>query len=277
VLDRQGNAAAAQTSLEEGLALFRELNGDKTSIMYALISLGVMLRERGDVARAGEVFQEMVAIGHAAAEPGYVAWGQVSLAVVAVLREDVAQARTLIAESLRQFRAEQNSAGIAWGLNTLGHVEQLQGEYTRAAELQSECLRLFNEVQLEGMVWALEGLGQVALAQGALAEASMHFVEGLRSARELGFTHGVAWCLAGLGSVAASEKQPQRAARLWGAAEALRKAIGTRAASASRVIYEQAVASARTQLDPSTLAASWAEGRAMTVEEAIAEALGGAA
>ena len=273
VLDRQGNAVAAQTSLEEGVALFRELNGDKTSIMYALISLGVMLRERGDVARAGEVFQEMVAIAHETAEPSYVAWGQVSLAVVAVLHEDVAQARTLLAESLPQFRAEHNSAGIAWALNTLGHVEQLQGEYTRAAELHSECLRLFKEVQLEGMVWALEGLGQVALAQGGLAKASIHFVEGLRSARELGFTHGVAWCLAGLGSVAARDKQPKRAARLWGAAEALREAIGTRPASASRAVYEQLTATTQAQLGDEVFCAVWASGRELSLDEAIAEAL----
>ncbi|HEX5692300.1 MAG TPA: tetratricopeptide repeat protein, partial [Roseiflexaceae bacterium] len=274
VFDRQGAAVAAQTSLEEGLALFRELNGDKTSIMYALNSLGVMLREQGDLSRAGELFQEMIALGHSAAEPGYVAWGQVSLAVVAVCREDTAQARTLIAESLRQFRAEQNSAGIAWALNTLGQVEQLQGEYSRAAELQSECLQLFKEVHLEGMVWALEGLGQAALAQGKLTEASMHFVEGLHSSRDLGFMHGVAWCLAGLGSVAARERQPERAARLWGAAEALRKATGTRPASASRAIYEQAVASVSAQLGPSTLAACWAEGGAMTVDQAIVEVSG---
>lgn len=82
----------------------------------------------------------------------------------------------------------------------------------------------------------------------------------------------IAWCLAGLGSTAALGNQPERAARLWGAAERLRQAIGCRPAPAARATYERAVAAAR-PIDEATFAAAWAEGQAMTPEQAIAYAL----
>ena len=64
-----------------------------------------------------------------------------------------------------------------------------------------------------------------------------------------------------------------RAARLFGAAEALRETLG----APRLAIYARApparVASLRSQLDEPACAAAWAEGRAMTLEQALAYAL----
>ena len=60
------------------------------------------------------------------------------------------------------------------------------------------------------------------------------------------------------------------AARLWGAAEVLRQAMGTPLPPVYRAHYEQAVASARKNLTEKAFAASWAQGRAMTPEQAFA-------
>jgi len=46
--------------------------------------------------------------------------------------------------------------------------------------------------------------------------------------------------LTGLGSAAALDEEPERAARLWGAAEGLRQSIGCRPAPAARATYERA-------------------------------------
>jgi hypothetical protein len=81
------------------------------------------------------------------------------------------------------------------------------------------------------------------------------------------------WCLAGLGSAAALGGAPERAARLWGAAERLREAIGCRPAPAARATYERALAAARAQLGEEAFAAAWAAGGALTLEQAIDEAL----
>jgi hypothetical protein len=61
----------------------------------------------------------------------------------------------------------------------------------------------------------------------------------------------------------------QQAARLFGAAAALRERAGVPVAPARREEYERQVATARAMLDTAAFAAAWAEGRAMPPEQAI--------
>jgi hypothetical protein len=69
--------------------------------------------------------------------------------------------------------------------------------------------------------------------------------------------------------------QPGRGARLLGAAEALLEAIGGVLDPDDGMVYEQGVASARAQLSEAEFERAWAEGRAMSMEEAIEYALNG--
>jgi non-specific serine/threonine protein kinase len=87
--------------------------------------------------------------------------------------------------------------------------------------------------------------------------------------REQGDRHMVAWCLDGLAGVAVAEGQPVRAARLFGAAEALREAIGAPMSAATRAAFERHVAAARAAAGEAAFAAAWAEGRTMTPEQAL--------
>ncbi len=64
------------------------------------------------------------------------------------------------------------------------------------------------------------------------------------------------------------------AARLSGAAEALREALGTPVPPVNRAEYERNVRAMRAQIDEKAFAAAWAEGRAMTLQQATAYALG---
>jgi hypothetical protein len=84
----------------------------------------------------------------------------------------------------------------------------------------------------------------------------------------------IAWCLAGLGSAAALDAAPERAARLWGAAEQLRVKLGCRPAPAARATYDRLRAQVRTQLGEGAFASAWAAGEALLLDQAIAEALG---
>ena len=73
--------------------------------------------------------------------------------------------------------------------------------------------------------------------------------------------------------LAGEAAQPQRAARLFGAAAALRERIGIPIPAVERADYDAAVAQARAQLDPAAFDAAWAEGLAMNWEQATAYAL----
>src|SRR5436853_427788 len=84
---------------------------------------------------------------------------------------------------------------------------------------------------------------------------------------------GLASGVDAFGQLAAAEHQPARAARLMGAAEALHEALHIPVPYCSRADHDRAVAAARAALGEEAFAAAWAEGRAMTLEQAIAFAL----
>ncbi len=63
--------------------------------------------------------------------------------------------------------------------------------------------------------------------------------------------------------------QPVRSARLWGAAEALREAIGAILSPLERSYYEPHIVAARAPLDEEAWEAAWEEGRALTRAQAI--------
>jgi hypothetical protein len=80
--------------------------------------------------------------------------------------------------------------------------------------------------------------------------------------------------LGGLAGAAVLAADYQRAARLFGALAAIRELSGiTEAAGSFRAINETDEAVARAALDDDTFEAAWSEGRAMTLEQAIAYAL----
>jgi hypothetical protein len=76
-----------------------------------------------------------------------------------------------------------------------------------------------------------------------------------------------------LAAVAVAQAQRERAARLFGTAEELRAAMGALLPPAERAEHDRAAAAIRTALGAAAFAAAWAEGRAMSLDEAVADAL----
>ncbi len=100
-------------------------------------------------------------------------------------------------------------------------------------------------------------------------------MESLALVREMGDRGIVALgCLEGLASLAYHQGHLRRAATLLGAVEASHAALGRpRYSPASQIKHEERVASTRAGLGEATFATAWAEGRAMTLEQAIEYAL----
>jgi DNA-binding SARP family transcriptional activator len=99
---------------------------------------------------------------------------------------------------------------------------------------------------------------------------------GVRITRELKDRLGGAYYVWALGKVNALREKPVRAARLWGAAEALREQMGMSLSHFDLAAsgYEQDLAAARSTLSEASFDAAWTEGRAMSPEQAIEYAIG---
>jgi non-specific serine/threonine protein kinase len=122
------------------------------------------------------------------------------------------------------------------------------------------------------------GLGFGELAKGNPEPAAALLEEALRLLRGSEDKFCLAYGFFGLAAVAAARAEPARAARLWGATEALREEIGVDSLSwweLQTFDYEGRVSATRNMLgDEGAWEAAWAEGRAMTPDQAVEYALG---
>jgi tetratricopeptide (TPR) repeat protein len=184
------------------------------------------------------------------------------------------RAATLHEESLALRRALGDLWGTAASLNHLGNVAYMQGEYGRATALHEEALALQRALgDRRGIAGSLLSLGLVASMQGEYAGAATLIEEGLLLGRDIGARDLAADSLESLGWVAAARGQPQRAARLGGAAGALREALGAPLWPEQRAGHDRAVRAMRAALGEDAFTGAWAEGQALTLEQAIALAL----
>jgi predicted ATPase len=231
----QGDYRSAEPLLEESLGLFREL-GDKRGAAHALGSAGI------------------VAIGQKQHERGIAFF------------EEAADLHLEVGERW----------GAAAMLNYLAGAWLNQGDRARAKRLAERGLSLSWEVgNRQGISHALYILAMVAQAERNHEQARGLFEEGLKLSAEVGNDTNVGPYLEGLAALAASEGKVVRAARLWGAAEALFETIEVAASpyAPDRSRYQGQVGAARTQLSEEAFEAAWAEGKSMPPERAVEYAL----
>jgi ATP/maltotriose-dependent transcriptional regulator MalT len=197
------------------------------------------------------------------------------LGAAAYFQGDLTRSAMRTEESLALAREAGSVGDVALILSHLGDVALHQGDVARATALSEEALTLSRRAgELQAEVNTLCTLGQLARQGGDLATAFALQRQGLALARERADPRCVADTLEYLVNVVGAAGHGEQAARLLGAATALREAIGAPGPSVERAMTEQAVVEARGALGEEAWAAAFAAGRAMTLEEAIAEALG---
>ena len=88
---------------------------------------------------------------------------------------------------------------------------------------------------------------------------------------EVGDKANAAYCLEGLAALMAAGDEPERAAWLFGAAEAMLEEVGAPryAHAQDRTLHEGAVGALRSRLGEEAFETAWSDGRAMPSEQAI--------
>ena len=149
-----------------------------------------------------------------------------------------------------------------------------QGDYEQAGRRYEEVLALNREMENKiTTAYALYGLGKVAQAKDDFASARSFHIKALTIRRGMGNRRAIAYSLNALAALAATQQKAAWAVRLFGAAEDLQKLIHFTISPRERTEHDQAVATARAALGEEAFAAAWAEGKAMTLEQAITYAL----
>ncbi|HKG27316.1 MAG TPA: LuxR C-terminal-related transcriptional regulator, partial [Thermomicrobiales bacterium] len=176
-------------------------------------------------------------------------------------------------EALETIRASGNESWLPFALNRLG-VELLERkEWDRAAPLFQEALDRWRTPEHPwGVSTALDNLAACARALGDGPRATALYRESLVYSHRQGDRWGVVESLIGLAGTAAAQGQAEVAAKLFGAADAVRASIGLKLQRYVMAEFEKAVAAVRSALGESRFAAAWEAGSTLSLAQAIADA-----
>jgi predicted ATPase/DNA-binding XRE family transcriptional regulator len=241
----------------------------------ALNGAGVLANQLGDFPAARAWLEESLGIRRELDDQPGIAAVLNNLGNMASVQGDDAAARRLLGESIAIKRELGDRWAIANSLSNVGLVLLNQGDYAAARALHVESLAVSRDLgDRRYIAISLHNLGRVALAEGDYTGASTLLVESLAVSRELGDHSTLALVLDAFAELAAAGLQAERALRVAGGAEALREAIGCALAHPDRL--RRTLTLARRLLPEPMHACLRAEGRAMSLEQAVEEALAAA-
>jgi predicted ATPase/DNA-binding CsgD family transcriptional regulator/tetratricopeptide (TPR) repeat protein len=263
--------AKAHAQLEEAAVRFQAL-GNRWRQGQCYTEWARAATEAGQYKQAKALLEESLVLYQALNDSQRIAWVRYLLTrLLFVWQQDQALARKWAEQSLAHFRERGDTPFSVYPLGLLGLIHLEQGELEAARLLLEESLAIGKRVGVEtDAVHLALGLARLLTLQGDADAARRLYQESLTLLLECSvYKESVAASLEGLAALEAGQGAPRQAARLWGAAEALREAIGAPLYPVSRASYEQALVQARAQLGEQEFRAAWAEGRMMTPEQAL--------
>jgi predicted ATPase/DNA-binding CsgD family transcriptional regulator len=205
--------------------------GDKGGAASAMMGLANVALEAGDTEEAEAIYDECLAIWREIGSLPGIAGSLNNIGMVAIQKGDYDRAQALMEEGLAIVKQVGDKERIATMTDNLGRIFLRKGDYKRAAATIMSSLMLVIEMQDSwGMCYSLEGLAEVACAEG----------------------------------------KALKAAHLLGASEAHYKNMRARLDYLDVVTYDTCVTEARAQLGDEAYEAAFAQGSATTAEQAAA-------
>jgi predicted ATPase/class 3 adenylate cyclase/DNA-binding CsgD family transcriptional regulator len=232
----------------------------------SLVGLGVALGYQGDTAAARAAADEAV---EATVELGGLKAGAAYhvLAFAALAAGDVAAAQDALKAGWPLVSAVPQTAGVQ---RVLSAEAALAGGDLVAARRWAD-----DAVSTKASIFAWDPLttrARVAIAQGEPEQAERDAHEALAGAAEVEAYVFIPDILECLGTLAGDAGSHREAARLFGAAYAIRQRMGTVRFKVYDAGYEASVAMLRDAMNDNDFDAGWSEGAALSTEEAIAYA-----
>ena len=261
-----GDLAGAAAQFGEVAAEAEEAN-DEIWRVFGLGGQSISLARQGEAA-AARAAAEAILEGGMELGGRFAVTGHTALGIAALAAGDIAAAH------------EAREAALRYPIVVSGGAEAAQRIWNAEAALADGDLaaarRWADEAvsSTTGMwpIWALATRARVAIAHGELEQAERHAHDALARAADMQARLGVADTLECLGTLAGDAGSHREAVRLFGAANAIRQSIGEVRFKIYDAGYEASVAVVRDAMDEKDFESAWAEGAALSTEDAIAYA-----
>ncbi|MFN8664045.1 MAG: LuxR C-terminal-related transcriptional regulator [Thermomicrobiales bacterium] len=274
-----GDWSEGFTWAERALALDSPAPPDARA--WALLGAGWLAGPQGDLEETNRRVTNAQAIFQELGDAQGIAESLYALGVVAEDRGDYEAAFYGLTQALAILRAGHHTPLLAFTLNALGLTALRQGNLVLAGDSFTEALAHFRAIgQPYGVGFALTNLGKVALAQGDLDVAVAFSCESLilwqeeaerlRHSSDRSFPlRRIAGCLRVLAAVAAARGQADLAARLLGAAGAIRASTGF-PLQPEHPIHQRALNALGHLLSERELEDAWQTGERLSLSAAVA-------
>ena len=236
-----------------------------------LSGLAGLVYWQGDYPGAARLYQEALAIYRRLGDRPGEAYTLYSLSSCASMGGDPAAAVPLAEQSLAIYRELGDQRGLVNLLGSLGFYLAYAGDPVSGLPFLEEAMALSRSIGDRFLVGnGLMGLGAVLLMAGDHQASFPFFLETMELASEMQDMSGISMALYGLALVAVVT-DPERAVRLAEAADSLQEEAGVKAHPSSMGMEDPREV-ARKLLSEEQVAKARAEGRAMSLEEALADA-----
>ena len=268
----QGDFTLAEQEMELALAEDKELGGAATA-GFVVAQLGEIEAQTGRYDAAESRLVPF--LGRAAATGDFLGapWGVPALARLLIGRGAPADALDMIAGFVDLLRPLGMPLNVSEGLNVLGAAHLALGDEAAAAEALADAKAQAASISNPWLgAQAIYLLGELARRRGELDEAEGLHHDALAMRASRGLRPGVAESLEALAGLAVQHDSCAEAARLFGAASTLRDQMGLARWPVQMAGYDSDVTDTRKALGEDAFAAAWAEGAALSVDDAVAYA-----
>lgn len=243
----------------------------------ALTTAGIVLYYSShERALQKQLLEEAIQLARAADDKRNLAWALAFLGVASVGQPaEYEDALCYAEEGLEIFRELGYKPGMAQTLNIMGELTRVYGDDARAQMVYEECLLLVREtgeVRREAMI--LNNLGCLMMRREEVQQAEQLFRNALITRLKVGHDQrGSITNILFLAGALAATGEPERAARLFGAAKAILEPMGVGLEPGDQPEYDRDLAVVHAELDDATFERCWNEGRGWSFEEMVACAL----
>jgi predicted ATPase/DNA-binding CsgD family transcriptional regulator len=258
--------------LETALALDGE--APAADHLRVLTGAGTMARHQTDFAQATSRHEQALTLAGALGDHEAEAVAINYLGAEAMELGDFDAARVRFEACIATARAAGTPHPMIRALHNLAQIQRVQGDSVAARQRMEDVLALAREHRMGWLLpGILGGLGLTAADLGDCERATALFHESLSLAVAKGNLGSVVDGIEGLARVSAVMGQAAQATRLFGAGEALRETL-VWPLSPTEIAYAEPIMNAlRNALGADGFAAAWEQGRSLSQEEALEEAL----
>jgi tetratricopeptide (TPR) repeat protein len=266
----KGNLDDAEAFYKKSLAVAQESNNQRT-IAGTKMFLGIIEQQRGQIASAQHFYEESLGLSQKAGDLLVISLSGANMAGLFLEQGNYEKARPLLNQALNINEKLQFRFGLRGTWITFAELYRREGDYLQAEQCIEKSMSITRDLGLHEQIgYNVYFMGLLALHRNDYSSAAGCFKKYFDYDRILDEKISLCRFITGMSAVAAGTHQPERCAKLFGAAQlVLESTSDFRVDPFDDAEFDRHIQIARGQLGNETFATLSNEGRMLALEQAI--------